>query len=181
MAWRKFFVFPLSVLIPLLVTGCTYPISRELRDEARVDLTFPTVLKNPDAYVGSIVIWGGRIIEVQNRAGETEIMVLESPLGYEEMPKAAEYSRGRFIVKTRIFLDPAIYKPGRKITVAGEIAGKEIRPLGETKYAYPVLRAREIHLWRKEIVYTYPPGYWWGPGWGRGWYGPYWYDDYWEY
>jgi outer membrane lipoprotein len=167
-------LLPLALLL-FILSGCSYPISRQYRAEARPDLTFPMVLKNPDAYIGSIVIWGGRIIGTHNRPGETEITVLETPLGYEEKPEAAEFSRGRFIVKTATFLDPAIYRRARRITVAGEIVGKETKPLGEITYTYPVLKAREIHLWRREVVYVYPPDYWWG--WG-GWYGP-WPGDYW--
>jgi outer membrane lipoprotein len=167
-------LLPLALLL-FILSGCSYPISQQYRAEARPDLTFSMVLKNPDAYIGSIVIWGGRIIGTHNRPGETEITVLETPLGYEEKPEAAEFSRGRFIVKTATFLDPAIYRRARRITVAGEIVGKETKPLGEITYTYPVLKAREIHLWRREVVYVYPPDYWWG--WG-GWYGP-WPGDYW--
>jgi outer membrane lipoprotein len=168
-----------SVLVLSVVSACAYPISQQYREEARPDLTFSMVFKNPDAYIGSIVIWGGKIIETHNRPGETEITVLETPLGYGEKPEAAEFSRGRFIVRTLTFLDPAIYRAGRRITVAGEVIGKEAKPLGETKYTYPLLKAKEIHLWRREIVYVYPRDYYW---WGWGWYGPYWpYGDYWDY
>jgi outer membrane lipoprotein len=165
-----FFALLLSV-----VSACTYPISQRYREEARPDLTFSMVLKNPEVCIGSIVIWGGRIIETHNRPGETEIVVLEIPLGYREKPEAAEFSRGRFIVRTLTFLDPAVYSAGRRITVAGEIIGKETKPLGETKYTYPLLKAKEVHLWRREIVYVYPPDYYW---WGWGWPGPYWYSPY---
>lgn len=176
MAYPKIYRFLFYALLPLFLSACAYPISQQYRKEAQPDLTFSMVLKNPDAYIGSIVIWGGSIIETYNRRGETEITVLETPLGYWEKPEAVEFSRGRFIVRTLIFLDPAIYKAGRRITVAGEVIGKEARPLGETKYTYPLLKAKEIHIWRKEPVYVYPPDYYWW-GWGR--YGPYWpYDEY---
>jgi outer membrane lipoprotein len=175
-AYPKIYKFLSNALFLLLVSACTYPISQQYRGQAQPDLTFSMVLKNPDAYIGSIVIWGGSIIETYNRRGETEITVLETPLGYWEKPEAAEFSRGRFIVRTLIFLDPAIYKAGRRITVAGEVIGKETRPLGETKYTYPLLKAKEIHIWRREPVYVYPPDYY---GWGWGRYGPYWpYDEY---
>jgi outer membrane lipoprotein len=186
---RKFQGFLLLAFLLLIVAGCAYPISQQYRKEVRPDLTFSMVLQNPDAYIGSIVIWGGSIIETRNSPGETEIIVLETPLGYEERPKAPEFSRGRFIVKTMTFLDPAIYRPERWITVAGEVVGKETRPLGKAQYTYPVLKAKEIHLWRREVVYVYPPDYYWGWDWyGPYWYGnPYWYgspywwpDDYWD-
>ncbi len=45
----------LGLFLPL-TSRCTYPISKELRQEASKELTFPRVLQNPTAYVGSIVI-----------------------------------------------------------------------------------------------------------------------------
>ena len=178
MAYRKFYWFLFFALFLFVAFGCSYPISQQYREQARPDLTFSMVLKNPDAYIGSIVIWGGKIVATHNRPGETEITVLETPLGYEEEPIAAEFSRGRFIVRTLTFLDPAVYSPGRRITVAGEIIGKEMKPLGDTKYTYPVIKAKEMYLWRREVVYAYPGDYY---GWGWGWYGPYWYRPDWPY
>ncbi len=166
-------------LFLVLFSGCAYPISQQYREQVRPDLTFPMVLKDPQAYVGSIVIWGGMIVTTLNRPGETEITVLETPLGYEEKPMAAEYTQGRFIVRTLIFLDPAVYREGRRITVAGEVIGQEKKTLGQMEYAYPVLKAKEIHLWSREVVYAYPPDYDW---WVGGGYRPYWPGySYWDY
>jgi outer membrane lipoprotein len=181
MAHRKFPRPLLLGLLLLLLSGCAYPISRELRQEAKESPPFIVILQNPTAYVGSAVVWGGSIIQTLNTKEGTDILVLEIPLGYEERPEGTRYSRGRFIAKTPGFLDSEIYKPGRKITVAGEIIGKETRPLGKTEYTYPVVMIKQIHLWRRHRVYVYPyPYYWYGPGWWRPW--PYGYGDwyYWD-
>jgi outer membrane lipoprotein len=164
-----------------VASACSYPISQQLRQEASKDLSFPLVLKDPASYTGSIVLWGGSIIETVPLADGSEIFVLQTPLDYLEMPEAAKYSQGRFIAKSSSFLDPEIYKNGRKITLAGEITGKESRPLGKSQYTYPVVTIKELHLWKKRNFYAYPyPYYDWyyGPGWGWGWYGPgpYWGD-----
>ncbi len=90
----KFFRLFFLALLLAAVSACAYPISQQYREQARPGLTFSMVLKNPDAYIGSIVIWGGMIVETHNRPGETEITVLETPLGYEEKPIAAEFTRG---------------------------------------------------------------------------------------
>jgi len=57
------------------------------------------------------------------------------------------------------------------LIVCGEIQGKKIQPLGEIDYTYPLISAKEIHLWpleKKDRVY-YPCPYWHYPWW----YGPY--------
>ncbi len=158
-----------------LIAGCAYPISKELRQEATKEVTFPMVLRNPTAYFGSIVIWGGKIIETQNVARGSELFVLETPLDYQEMPEAEKYSQGRFIARSSTFLDPEVYKKGKKITVAGEVIGKETKPLGKTAYTYPVILVKQIHLWKKyRAYYASPPAYYYGP-----YYRPYdWYGSY---
>jgi len=177
MAHGRFPRFLFLALFFFGIAGCGYPISQGLRGEARKDLTFPMVLQNPTAYIGSIVIWGRKIIETHNVTGGSEIIVLETPLDYQEMPESEKYSEGRFIVKSSAFLDPEIYKKGKKITVAGEIIGKETEPLGKTKYTYPVILIKQIHLWRRIRLYRYsPPYYWYGPSYRDydwDWYGPY--------
>lgn len=161
----RFFIL---VFFSFLIAGCAYPISKEFRKEAAKELTFSMVAQNPSAYVGSIVIWGGKIVETQNVAGGSQIIVLETPLDYEEMPESEKYSEGRFIAKSPAFLDPEIYKNGGKITVAGEVIGTERKPLGKSEYAYPVIMIKQLHLWRKAPAYPY----WYGP------YGPYDWNSY---
>lgn len=167
MAHHRFSRCVLFGLSLFLLSACAYPISKELRREATKDLTFPMVLQDPTAYIGSIVLWGGQVIETQNVTGGSEILVLETPLDYQEMPEADKYSRGRFIAKSSTFLDPEVYKKGKKITVAGEIIGKETKPLGKATYTYPLILIKQIHLWRRIRLYPYSTPYDWG------WYGPY--------
>lgn len=164
MTRRKLTWFFLSGLL-VLVSGCaTYPIADTLRQEANRDLTLSMVLENPTAYVGSIVIWGGRIIQTINHPHGTEIIVLETPLSSTGMPVHEQLSQGRFIARASRYLDPEIYRRGRRIILAGEIVGKETRPLGETEYTYPVVSVRESHLVERERR-IYPPPYYWDWGW----------------
>lgn len=177
MAYCRFPKLLLFGLFLFVISGCAYPISKELRQETTKEMTFPMVLQNPTAYSGSIVIWGGKIIETHNVTGGSEIIVLETPLDYQEMPESEKYSQGRFIAKSSTFLDPEVYSKGKRITVAGEIIGKETKPLGKTEYTYPVIMIKQIHLWRKVRMYPYPPPYYgYGPyyePYDWDWYGPY--------
>ena len=153
------------VLLFLITFGCAYPISENLRQETQKNLSFSMVLQDPMAYKGAIVIWGGKIIKTFNRKHGTEILVLQTPLNWRERPEGEESSRGRFIAKSPGYLDAAVYRAGRKVTVAGEVSGKETLPVGEIEYTYPVVIIREIHLWPKEKAYYYPPpDYYWGWG-----------------
>ena len=173
----RFSVFFLSGFFLVAGFGCaTSPIAKQYREQAMMEeTTFPMVLQNPDAYFGDIVLWGGSIIKTTNLKDGTEIVVLDEPLGDRERPEGSKHSRGRFIAKSSRFLDPEVYKKGRKITLAGEVIGKQSRPLGETTYTYPLVAIRQLYVWEKkpQYIYYYPyypyPDYWdwgWGPYWG---------------
>jgi outer membrane lipoprotein len=168
--------FPRWVLLSVFLVGafsCAYPISSELRSEVSEGITFPMVLQNPTAYVGKIVLWGGQIIETVNFKGGSDIILLDTPLDYQERPEAAQYSRGRFIARSPEFLDPAIYKKGRTITLAGEIVGKETKPLGKIEYDYPVVQIKQLHLWKQPYYGPYYYYYWGWPYYGYWGYAPY--------
>jgi outer membrane lipoprotein len=176
MGHRGFPVFLLGGLVLFLISGCAYPISKEWRKEAKKDLTFLTVIQNPDAYVGDIVIWGGLIIKTLNPPDGAELLVLENPLESNEFPDT-KTTYGQFIAKSSTFLDPVIYQRGRMVTVAGEIIGKRVEPLGVMKYTYPLIRIKQLYLWEKERPPWEPPAY---HGWEWNFYAPFfspYYDD----
>lgn len=144
--------------IIFLVQSCAHAISKKMRDQAIKDLTFLDIKGDPDRYIGKTVILGGIIIEVTNHKEGTSIKVLQTPIDSREEPQDPELSQGRFIIKTPSYLDPEIYRKGRKVSVAGKIIGKEVHPVGEISYTYPLIWAEEIHLWRERTP-TYPWGY----------------------
>ena len=170
--------FPLFFLV-LFISGCAHVISKDLRSNSDLSLTLKQVYQNTNAYKGKSVVWGGEIIETVNQKdGTTQIEVFQRPLGWREEPKETLASEGRFLILADKYLDPYIFRRGRKITVAGEIQGEKIKPLGEMDYRYPLLLSKQIHLWEEYYypVYYYPYYYydsWWGypyGWWGFGYY-----------
>ncbi len=153
-----------------------------MRAIAREDITLSQVALDPENFRGHVVIWGGVIVETENRMEGTTLTIMETPLSSEGLPADLELSRGRFLAKTEAFLDPAVYSAGRKVTLAGTIVGKEVRPIGEVPHTYPVLSIVEIRLWKEAPrVLTPPyPWYWGDPYWPWGWWWPRW-RVYWGY
>jgi outer membrane lipoprotein len=45
--------------------------------------------------------------------------------------------------------------------------GKEVRPLGELEYAYPVIEKRELHIWPVEGAPATSPQFHFGIGIGK--------------
>ena len=53
-------------------------------------------------------------------------------------------SKGRFLALYKGFLDVAIYRRGREVTIGGKITGKRVLELGEIEYTYPFVEIKEI-------------------------------------
>ncbi|MBA7699287.1 hypothetical protein ES703_107978 [subsurface metagenome] len=170
---HTFFALTFLVYGLFFVNGCAPPISKQLREQVSEELTLKVVLKDPDAHKGETVLWSGVIISSVNLKEGTMIEVLQKPADMQGRPKDVDESEGRFLALYPAYLDVAIYNGGRKVTVAGEVQRKRTQRLGEIDYTYPLISAKEIHLWspkKEERVFYYPYPYRQYP-----WlYGPYW-------
>jgi outer membrane lipoprotein len=171
----------LGMCVLFFISSCASPIAKRYRQEASPNVTYPMVFHDPNTYKGSIVIWGGMIIKNVPLKEGSELFILETPLGARQRPKGIDLGRGRFIAISQTFLDPVIYRKGRKVTLAGEVEGgrEMVGRKSKHSYIYPVVIIKEIHLWEKRNsypAYYYSPyyggyaPYYWGPGWGDDFY-----------
>ncbi len=96
------------------------------------------------------------IINAENREEETVLEILEKPLGWRGRPKPSGEPGGRFMVVFDKFLDKAVYRPNRPVTIVGEVIGTETGLIGEKAYKYPLLSGREIRLWEERGYYVWP-------------------------
>jgi outer membrane lipoprotein len=164
------------LLLAVLVGGCATAFPESVMRTVDTRLTADELLRDPAAHKGARVILGGDILAVQPRPGLTEIELLARRLHGDDSPERSDRSPGRALLHTPEFLDPAVYAPGRRITVVGQVAGVEERKIGEVPYRYPAITVERIRLWPKDMVagpayYPYPWGY------GPYGYGPY-YDPF---
>ena len=168
--WHLFFGLIIVGYGLFAFSGCAPVISKQLRGQVAKELALQVVLKDLDAYKGKTVLWSGVIINSVNLKEGTMIEVLQKPADMQGKPKDVDASEGRFLALYTGYLDVAIYNGGRKVTVVGEVQGKKIQRLGEIDYTYPLISAKEIHLWpveKEDRVYYpcpywhYPYPYWW--------------------
>ena len=144
------------VCLLVLISACAPVISQKTMSAVDKSISFTALRDNPDIFKGKIVVLGGQIIATTVKAEETWIEVLQRPLDYRQKPQDTDQSSGRFLVHFQGFLDPAIYASGRKLTVAGKVEGKVVRPLKELNYSYPVIIAEEYYLWKPDDIYGSP-------------------------
>jgi outer membrane lipoprotein len=166
-----------SALLAILVGGCATAFPESVMRTVDTRITADELANQPAALKGARVILGGDILAVQPRPGLTEIELLTRRLRGDDSPERSDRSPGRALLHTPEFLDPAVYAPGRRVTVVGEVTGVEERKIGQVPYRYPVITAERIRLWPKEVVvspgyYSYPWPYPWGYG-AYGYYDPF--------
>ena len=164
------------LLLAVLVGGCATAFPESVMRTVDTRITANDLLRDPPAQKGARVILGGDVLVVQPRPGLTEIELLTRRLRGDDSPERSDRSPGRALLQTPEFLDPAVYAPGRRITVVGVVAGVEERKIGEVPYRYPVVTVERIRLWPQDVAlgpayYPYPWGF------GPYGYGPY-YDPF---
>lgn len=171
------------LLFAAFLSGCAHVISSESRNLVDPSITFSKLRAAPDSYKGKYVMVGGVIASLKNEKDFSKLLIVQSSLDSFGVPGDADASsEGRFMALSRNFLDPMIFKSGRRVTVVGQVEGQEVLPLGDISYAYPVLIVREIYLVPKaepRPAYYPPYGYydpfWWGPPyWRYRYYYPWW-------
>lgn len=160
-------VFSLVCCCLSAFSACTPVVSKGLLARTR-DVSFEEVLRRPAHFSGQTVVFSGIILDSKNTREGTILEVLQVPCAAGSRPENADRSKGRFLALYDGFLDVAVYRRGRQVTVGGTLAGARTLQLGEIDYTYPLVKVEEIHLWpmeKEEPVYCYPPPYPWHPWW----------------
>lgn len=137
-------ILPITLL--LLLGACA---SGPAFDTGGVDhaLTPRDVSARPQLATGKDVRWGGLILSTTNLQDRTRVEVLAYPLDARARPRSEVEPTGRFMLEQAGYLEPATYAEGRQVTVVGTVTGTRSGRVGESDYVYPLIDARQLHLW----------------------------------
>ena len=147
---------PALVLAMMVTTGCaTRASDRVSADDAKTQAvangpSVENVLKEPGAHQKSSVQWGGTVVSVENRDEATWLEVVEKALDEDGRPNTSRLSGGRFLAVVPEFLDPTDFRPGREVTISGNVDGSDTRKIGGADFDYPKVVVAEIQLWLAE-------------------------------
>ncbi|HXH12751.1 MAG TPA: Slp family lipoprotein [Alphaproteobacteria bacterium] len=149
--------------LALIGMGCAHVVSEPLRQQADTTLSFAELRANPEAFKGHTVILGGEILQTTNLREGTRIEILQRPLNSSGRPVFTDDTGGRFMAFCQEYLDPAVYAPRRRITVAGQVLGSHTGKVGEVDYLYPLISCQEVHLFPSASagVRRYAGDPWW--------------------
>lgn len=149
---------PLSIALMgiLLVSGCAGGISSQARSQVTHKGPFSPIRQDPESYANAIVHTGGKVIDLVVKEGVSELTVLHLPLDWQGRPKDEDRSEGRYLLRTKQFLDPAVYKKDALLSQVGRVTGIETRTIGGFDYAHPIIEPIEMKLWPKQAEETSP-------------------------
>lgn len=151
------------IFLGAALAGCGSVMSEGALKKVDRGLTLDIVRAKPDAYAGRNVLWGGIILVSENMEDSTEIEVLETELFSDDTPQSESQSlsKGRFIIKAEKFLDTAVFKPAKRVTVAGVVKGARTGKIGKMDYTYPVVTPMELKLFdpQPKIYFNVNPMY----------------------
>lgn len=136
----------LGLLAALALSGCATPeaLQGDFPD------TTPAQMSSSSAASPAHIRWGGTILSMENNAEGSCFEILSRPLNSYGRPTSSDQDLGRFLACDKTFREPETYKPGRMVTVVGNVTGTENRQVGEFEYAYPTVDVEYLHLWKQE-------------------------------
>lgn len=161
----------IGVIAAMLVGGCASVVPESIRTTAAGNIQIAQVREQPQQFRHAVVRWGGKIVSTRNERDYTVLEIIGRELDSEGRPNDEDNSLGRFLAKVQGFLDPAIYKADRELTVFGQVEDVVERSVGEYRYNYPLVQAEQIYLWKPRLPtprywyrdpFFYDPWYPWG-------------------
>ncbi len=146
----------LVLLLALALAGCaTGP--RYDAEGVEADLSPADVAADPEPWVGSRVIWGGRILGTEHLEEATVVEMIAYPLDRSQRPATTMAPTGRFLIDHPGFLETADYADGRRLTVTGTVIAVREGRVGERTLTYPVVVPDDLHLWHEPAAYPSEP------------------------
>lgn len=139
----------------LTLASCATPA---FKDVTHVVALVPSDVQQSAARsTGAEVVWGGRIISVENRETTTDVEVIAYPLDRDQQPIADAPTVGRFILVLPGFVEPFDYPVGRHLSVHGFVSGLRSGHVEEHDYVFPLLRASEVTVWPWGFMFDKKP------------------------
>ena len=131
----------------VLLTSCASTKPQPQGGDLTLTDTSPDEVRQSSA-TGSAVRWGGTITGIKNlEDGTTSVELVSRPLQKNGRPIRNDKTEGRFIADTSEFLDPAIIKVGRDLTVVGTVSDVREGKVGEATYQFPVVTVDDYRYW----------------------------------
>ncbi|MDH3601365.1 MAG: Slp family lipoprotein [Candidatus Tectomicrobia bacterium] len=116
-AWR--WMGLISVLLG--VVACAPVFTPAVRSQVDPTFSYAELAASPASHVGRVVLLAGTIVDVTNLQDSTRLTLLQYPTGRRGQPRTHRPSGGRFLLLAPGYLEAEVYRPGRALSVIGEV------------------------------------------------------------
>lgn len=134
--------------IMILLCGCAHVMSEENLRLVDRSVKYAELSERPEAFTGRTVLLGGIIAGIRSSGDVIMLEVARLELFDNEVPNENLPSGGRFLAMSSDLIDPVIYRPGKLVTIIGEVKGKKVQKIDGADYPYPLISAKELRLFR---------------------------------
>jgi len=132
----------------MLLCGCAHVMSEENLKLVDRSVGYAELRARPEAFAGRTVLVGGVVAGVVSSGDLAMLEVAQLELFKNEVPNEDSPSGGRFLAISSEMIDPVIYRPGKLVTIIGEVKGKQTQQLDGVDYTYPLISVKELRLFR---------------------------------
>jgi outer membrane lipoprotein len=112
---------------------------------------------------GDEVRWGGPILSVAPKQGETCFRMLSYFLGANGQPHLQDQPQGHFLACVKGYYDPVVYAPRRLMTVVGTVGPSQTVKVDDVEHQVATVEVQAVKLWPAPptvVIYSDP---WYGP------------------
>lgn len=132
----------------IALSGCATPAFKDAPPPGPSPTEIATA---PERYHDAAVVWGGKILAVDNLAQTTDVQLVAYPIDRNQRPDTRAPSIGRFVLAMPGYVEAADYPPGRWLSVRGRVVGSEVHRIREGDLVYPRVAPDEVHRWPREF------------------------------
>lgn len=129
----------LAAVATLAACGAPKPIAAQFSPLSVADA-------RRDGARGTVVRWGGTLVDTAQDADRTCFQVISHPLDQRARPVATDETGDRFIACAHGTFDPKAYAPGAAVTVVGTVGEVRNGRAGAADYAFPEVDAQSVDL-----------------------------------
>jgi outer membrane lipoprotein len=129
----------------VLLSGCATPVFKLATQPTSIAAI--DVQQAPEQFHSAEIVWGGRIVAVENREDTTEVEVISYPLDRDQSPLTDAPTQGRFLLVLPGYVEAYDYPVGRHLSVHGQLIGTRVGRVQDYEYVFPLVRARQVHIW----------------------------------
>ena len=132
----------------LFLSGCAHVMSETNLKMADQSIRYSDLNAKPEAFAGKTLLLGGVVAEVRGSDDVIMLEVAQLELFKNGVPNEDSRSGGRFLAISTELIDPMVYRPGKLVTIIGEVKGKKIQKIDGVDYPYPLIAVKELRLFR---------------------------------